>query len=71
MNAVLPGAIIGYRKSGKPIRLIAGGASEDEGVTTPPSGKTYTREEFEAALAAEREKRLPLRSLRPTSVTPP
>ncbi|SDL73381.1 hypothetical protein SAMN05421874_12830 [Nonomuraea maritima] len=31
MLPTTPGAIIGYRKSGKPIRLIAGGAPEGEG----------------------------------------
>ncbi|MFC7582440.1 hypothetical protein ACFQYP_00520 [Nonomuraea antimicrobica] len=33
-----PGAIIGYRKSGQPIRLIAGGAPEGEGGEGQPQG---------------------------------
>lgn len=35
MLPMTPGAIIGYRKSGQPIRLIAGGASEDGGEGQP------------------------------------
>ena len=35
-----PGQIIGYRKDGRPIRLLAGGSEDDPGGETPPPSDT-------------------------------
>ena len=59
----LPGALLGYRKNGQPIYLIAGGAPEDGEPgeeTNPPVANEdttyYTEADFQAAIAREREK---------------
>lgn len=54
-----PGAILGYRKNGAPIRLQAGGDptnDDPEGGNEPTPGKTFTEEEFNKALQRERDK---------------
>lgn len=48
-----PGDIIGLRKDGRPIRLQAGGAPEDDDAD---GGRTFTKVEFDAALTRERDK---------------
>lgn len=60
MATELPGDIIGYRKNGLPIRLIAGGAPEDGNTPTTPqgTGRFYSQEEFDQALAAARQAEL-------------
>lgn len=64
-----PGAIIGYRKNGRPVRLLAGGAPEtdtredDETSETEDSpegepkgtGRFYSEEEYKAALSKVRQ----------------
>lgn len=54
----LPGALIGYRKDGRPIHLIAGGDPSndppDGGAGDPP--KTFTEEELNRLLQRERDK---------------
>lgn len=57
----IPGSIIGYRKNGQPIRLIAGGSVDAvEPVTTQPSpfpsGPFFTADDIEKARSQEKEK---------------
>jgi vacuolar-type H+-ATPase subunit I/STV1 len=56
----LPGQIIGYRKNGLPIRLLAGGAPEEENPTpnapaAPGTSRFYTEEDYKAAIEAARQ----------------
>jgi len=53
----LPGSVIGYRKDGRPIRVMAGGAPEDEPptvVATPPED-ILSSPAVKAAIAAAME----------------
>lgn len=55
---IKPGTIIGFRKDGRPIHLIAGGS---EGVPEPtpapaaPAAATYTHDQFQAAIVQARQ----------------